>query len=77
VANWNVKNHPYHGGVSYGYGNGTVSHTTYSVRVSRKVLISFSRPGITQISIEKRSENGGASNTITSMTWVLSSYGKI
>lgn len=24
-ANWNSKLYPFHGGVSYGYGNGTVS----------------------------------------------------
>ncbi|KAG0125373.1 glycosyl hydrolases family 31-domain-containing protein [Tuber indicum] len=26
VANWNVKDYPYHGGVSYGYGNGTAGY---------------------------------------------------
>ncbi|RPA94936.1 hypothetical protein L873DRAFT_1699735 [Choiromyces venosus 120613-1] len=26
VTNWNVKDYPYHGGVSYGYGNGTAGY---------------------------------------------------
>lgn len=33
-ANFNSKEYPYHGGVSYGYGNGTVSGNAFAFMAS-------------------------------------------